>query len=88
MTQPPYPALPLWARVVDVTAVVFAAAGVSVALFGGFRVAFGGIPITAHGALRPIGIAVLLALVRHFFWRSPSLGARITGWLRAFVRAQ
>ncbi len=88
MTQPQYSALPLWARVVDVIAVVVAAAGVSIALFGGFRVAFAGIPITAHGALRPIGMAVLLALVRHFFWRSPSLGARIGGGLRAFFRAE
>jgi len=80
--------LPLWTRIADVVVLVIAAAGLSVALFGGFRVVLGGIPFTAHEPLRPLGLAALILALRHVVRRSPSLGARIIAAAKAFFRAE
>ncbi|HVJ26833.1 MAG TPA: mannosyltransferase family protein [Vicinamibacterales bacterium] len=87
MTSPPSP-LPLWARLTDVLVIVIAAAALSVALFGGFRVVLFGAQITAHEPFRPLVVAVVLFAVRHLVHRSPSLGARMRAALRSFVAAE
>ena len=80
--------LPLWARVVDVLVIIIAAAGVSVIVFGGFRVPLFGSHLTAHEPFRPLGAALVLFVVRHVVHRTPSLGARIASGVRVFVRAE
>lgn len=79
--------MPLWARATDVVAVIFAAAGLSVVAFGGFRVALLGVVITADDAIRPLAISVVLFVLRHLKRRTPSQAARISRWIRAFVHA-
>lgn len=65
-----------------------AAAGLSVAVFGGFRVLLFGSQVTGHEPLRPLALAAALFLVRHLIHRTPSLGGRIVNGLRAFARAE
>jgi hypothetical protein len=88
MTPPHNSPLPLWARVLDAAVVIITAASCSVALFGGFRVVLAGITVSAHEPFRPLAVAVLVFLFRHWMVRSPWLGQRIGRGLRTFCQAE
>lgn len=71
-------ALPRWARALDAIVVVLLFLALYVAIEGGFVVAPAGLRLSVRSAWRPLGWAVGLALVRHFFVRTPPLHRRLT----------
>jgi hypothetical protein len=79
---------PIWARAADVLSVILGAAGLSVLVFGGFRIRLAGTIVTAHSGFRLLLAAVLVATVRHYYHRVPSLAARVASDVRRWWAAE
>ncbi|HEY8549474.1 MAG TPA: mannosyltransferase family protein [Vicinamibacterales bacterium] len=79
--------LPWWTTLLDAFTLVALALLVSNVALGGFRLRFGNVRITAENPLRTLVIVVVLAGVRHFLCRTPSLPARLGHWARRAWRA-
>jgi hypothetical protein len=69
--------LPWWARALDVVALVALLLLVSIVLFGGFRLRFGDLRITAQDAWRPLIVLLLAAGIRHWRWPTPAWPIRV-----------
>jgi hypothetical protein len=69
--------LPWWARALDAIALVAVLLLVSIVVFGGFRLRFGDLRITAQEAWRPLAVLLLAAGVRHWLVRTPPWPARV-----------
>jgi hypothetical protein len=79
---------PLWLRAADVLTVLLGAGGLSILAFGGFRIRLAGTVITAHSGVRLLLAAVLVAAIRHYITRVPSLPARVVADLRRLWTAE
>jgi hypothetical protein len=66
-----------WARGLDVVAFGALALFVSIAVFGGFRLRYGDVRLTAQEAWRPLAVLVLAAGIRHWRWPRPSWPSRL-----------
>lgn len=77
MSERVEPALPRSARALDAFALGLLTVGLSVLVTGGFRewTPIGRLSVTSWG--RPVAIAFMLLLLRHWFHRQPSLASRI-----------
>ena len=88
MISEPAFTLPRWARVADAATLALVLLGCSVFIFGGFREAlpFGRLSITS--GFRPLAIASVVLLLRHWAWREPSVIARAHAiWIKARASA-
>src|SRR5688572_10957457 len=76
--------VPVIIRVLDVLAIIGLLFALTIFLTGGFRewTPFGRISMTSWA--RPLGIALLIVALRHWWWPRPTLFTR--GWV-AFGRA-
>jgi hypothetical protein len=77
MTDRTPPSLPWPARLLDTAALVAAIVAASVAAFGGFRegTPIGRLSVTSW--TRPFAVTLLLLVVRHVMWRTPSAWSRV-----------
>jgi Gpi18-like mannosyltransferase len=68
--------LPRWVRVADIAALALLILGAMVFAFGGFReqMLFGRVSITS--GVRPLIVAAIVLLLRHWAWRQPTVLAR------------
>src|SRR5688500_20262874 len=77
---------PRWARSIDVLCLVLVGLALIVAEWGGFRIRLGGVRIALTSAYRPLLLAAVLAIIRHFLSpgtpRYRDLPARIAGGWR------
>jgi hypothetical protein len=71
--------LPRWVRVADIAALALLLLGACVLAFGGFReqMLFGRVSITS--GVRPLIVAAVVLLLRHWAWRQPTVLARAAG---------
>ena len=71
VVEPPPATHPLawWVRALDVISGVAVLLLISIVVFGGFRLRYGELRITAQDVWRPLAVLVLAAGVRH--WRVP-----------------
>lgn len=69
--------LPWWARALDAIALIAVLLLVSIVVFGGFRLRFGDLRITAQEAWRPLVVLVLAAGTRHWLVRTPPWPVRV-----------
>jgi hypothetical protein len=79
-TVEPLPAarpLVWWVRALDLASGLAVLLLISIVLFGGFRLRYGELRITAQDAWRPLAALVLLAGVRHWLVPRPSWPARL-----------
>lgn len=79
--------LPAWARAVDAVSVVLLLLGLSVLVFGGFRVWLLGARLSVTDWMRPAFLALVLIAFRHVRVRQASLPARLAGGVRRWWRA-
>lgn len=79
--------LPWWARVLDAAVLIALLLLVSIVVFGGFRLRFGDLRITAQEAWRPLVVLVLAAGIRHWLRPSPSWPSRVRGVLTGAWRS-
>jgi Mannosyltransferase (PIG-V) len=80
-----------WARALDVASGVAVLLLISIVVFGGFRLRYGDLRITAQEVWRPLAVLVLAAGVRHWLVPSPSWPARLwacllTAWAAPVTR--
>jgi Mannosyltransferase (PIG-V) len=80
---PVSPSLPWWIRALDVVSGVAVLLLISIVVFGGFRLRFGDLRITAQEVWRPLAVLVLAAGVRHWRMPRPSWPARMRAALEA-----
>jgi hypothetical protein len=75
------PTVPLWARVVDAVGLGLISLSISVFFTGGFRewTPLGRLSVTSSA--RPLALAVVLLLARHFIQRQPSIISRVVQML-------
>jgi Mannosyltransferase (PIG-V) len=84
MTAPePTTPLPWWARALDVASGLAGVLLISIVVFGGFRLRYGDLRITAQDAWRPLAVLILAAGVRHWLVPQPSWPGRMLATLRA-----
>ena len=76
-------ALPWWVRGLDAISFGAIALFISIAVFGGFRLRYGDLRLTAQDAWRPLAVLVLAAGLRHWRWPRPSWPARLAAAARA-----
>lgn len=81
MTGEPRPPLALPARALDVLTVVLVVFGASLVLTGGFRTEVLGMRLSVTSWVRPVGLALVVTLARHWWWRRPSMPVAV--WLAA-----
>lgn len=74
----PEPVLPGWVRVADILTLLFGAAALQAAVFGGFQVP--GLSVT--NPWRPLVMALVVAGLRHHLVRTPPAHARLREWSR------
>ncbi|MGE3955676.1 MAG: mannosyltransferase family protein [Vicinamibacterales bacterium] len=92
MSSPPRQAaespspLPTWARVVDMLCFALLLLAVVVAVWGGFRMRFGGVRIALTSPYRIVAAAFLLGLVRHALVRHPAIWADLPGRVLGSLR--
>ena len=72
-----------WARALDVVSGSAVLLLISIIVFGGFRLRYGDLRITAQDAWRPLAVLVLAAGVRHWLVPHPSWPARLRAGLLA-----
>ena len=77
------PAFPWWVTLLDALMIVVACVMVSHLAFGGFRIRFGDLRLTAESPLRLVVILTLLAVGRHWFRPRPALPQRVVAWARS-----
>ncbi len=77
-----------WIVLLDVALVVCAILLVSAILWGGLRVRFGDVRVTATSVWKLGGVALLLLVVRHWLLRTPSWFATVAGWASAVWRQE
>ncbi len=70
--------MPSWVRIADGVTLVLLALTLSITVFGGFRVDAFGARLSVTGAWRPLLAAVAVMAFRHWRWRRPAIGARVT----------
>jgi len=78
-TSRPAPALPTWARAVDVLCLAIVLLAAVVAIWGGFRMRMYGVRIALTSPYRVLLVAVVLAVVRHLLTPKPSIYADLPG---------
>ena len=72
-----------WARALDVVSGIAVLLLISIVVFGGFRLRYGDLRITAQDVWRPLAVLVLAAGVRHWLVPRPSWPARLRAGLLA-----
>ena len=78
--------LPWWVRALDVVSGLAILLLISIVVFGGFRLRYGDLRITAQDVWRPLIVLVLAAGVRHWLVPRPSWPERLrTGLLAAWA---
>jgi hypothetical protein len=85
---PPLPlerptALPWWARGLDALTLLIVLLLISIVVFGGFRLRYGDVRITAQDVWRPLLALILVAGARHWLRPAPSWPSRVQARLRA-----
>ena len=80
-----------WARALDAVSGIAVLLLISIVVFGGFRLRYGDLRITAQEVWRPLAALVLAAGVRHWLVPHPSLPARLwagllTAWAAPVTR--
>jgi hypothetical protein len=78
----------LWVRAADAVTLLLLAAALSVLAFGGFRVRFGPIAMSAHSALELLGAFLVLAGGRHYLRPVPSLPVRVHTGIARLLRSE
>ena len=73
---------PRWVRLLDVVSGIALVLFVSIVVFGGFRLRFGDLRVTAQEAWRPLVVLILASGFRHWKYRHPTWPARLAGALR------
>jgi hypothetical protein len=81
------PSIPRLCRLIDILAVGVLLLALTVFFTGGFRewTPFGRISMTSSA--RPLLVAIMLIVLRHWVWPRPSLASQLVGWLRRAWRA-
>jgi hypothetical protein len=78
------PSLPRWARALDALSLAALALLVSIVVFGGFRLRYGDLRLTAQDAWRPLAVLVAAVALRHWRVPRPSWPVRGRDRLRAW----
>lgn len=81
--EAPAPPLVWWARGLDVVSGLAALLLVSIVVFGGFRLRYGDLRITAQDVWRPLLVLIVAAGIRHWRVPSPSWPQRLRRAFRA-----
>ncbi len=71
-----------WVRALDAVSGVAVLLLISIVVFGGFRLRFGDLRITAQEVWRPLIVLLLAAGVRHWLVPRPSWPVRMLAWVR------
>jgi hypothetical protein len=71
------PRLPWWVRALDVLTTLDVLLLISIVVFGGFRLRYGDVRITAQDVWRPLLALVAIAGVRHWLLPRPSWPVRV-----------
>ena len=74
--------LPWWVRALDVVSGVAVLLLISIVVFGGFRLRYGDLRITAQDVWRPLAVLILAGGVRHWLVPQPSWPTRMRAALR------
>jgi hypothetical protein len=74
--------LPWWARALDVVSGIAVLLLISIVVFGGFRLRYGDLRITAQDVWRPLVVLILAAGIRHWLVPQPRWPARVQAALR------
>jgi len=85
--EPPAPGPPRplvwWVRALDAVSGLAVLLLISIVVFGGFRLRYGDVRISAQDVWRPLLVLILVAGVRHWRVPTPSWPRRVQGALRA-----
>jgi Mannosyltransferase (PIG-V) len=84
---PTWRRLPPWARAADFVSLALAAMGVTVAASGGFRSHLGSWHFALTSPSRPLGLALLIAVVRHLIVREQPIHAHLLSRGREWARS-
>jgi hypothetical protein len=80
---PASPPLPWWVRVLDALTTIDVLLLISIVVFGGFRLRYGDVRITAQDVWRPLLALAVFAGARHWLMPRPSWPTRVHAMLRA-----
>lgn len=78
--------LPWWARALDVISGIAVLLLISIVVFGGFRLRYGDLRVTAQDVWRPLLVLILAVGIRHWLVPQPRWPARMqAAWRRAWA---
>lgn len=81
-------ALPRWVVAADLVALALFLIALTVGVTGGFRTYIGNWAVNLTSPLRVLSWAIAIALVRHYFVRTPSMTAHVAARLRASIQSR